>query len=433
LETIKDLGLTQALIGTGADESGERTQTVFVWTVLLGIVLSICAAASAPLVADFFGHQSLTGLVPLLALNFLVQSLGATHDTLARKALDYRTRTISDFGDVIVRGGAGVALALAGAGAWSLVIGYLIGSIVRTGILWWKVPWRPQLRFSRAHLRDLAAFGGVLTLLDVAAALSHNLDYLFVGRVLGAEQLGLYTIAFRLPELIIINLAIVAGDVLFPAYAALDVSRLREGFLVTLRSIGLLVFPMAAFLVVLARPVVLVLFGDQWAPSIGVMQILVVYATLGTLNIPAGVIYKVTRRAKILLIFSIPFLFALFGVLWIVTDNGIRSVAIGLSGLTVVQSVTMLAVAGHVLDTRYRDIARTLVPAIVIAAGMALAMLPAERLIHPALPALLVGGLCGALAGALLLWLLARDVLLRLRNLAFPDRSQPVVPVPSQS
>jgi PST family polysaccharide transporter len=330
-------------------------------------------------------------------------------------------------GDVIVRGAAGVALALAGAGVWSLVLGYLVGSIVRVVVLWWKVPWRPRLRFTNVHLRDLVAFGGVLTLVDICAAFAHNMDYLFVGRVLGSAQLGLYTIGFRLPELIIINLAIVAGDVLFPAYASLDPSRLREGFLVSLRSIALIVFPVAALLVVLARPIVLVVFGDQWEPSIEVMQILAIYGVLSTLNIPAGVVYKVTRRARILLVFAVPFLIALFAILWVVTDNGIVAVAWGLTGLAFVHSMTMLVVAGRVLDVPYLQLLRTLVAPLMIGAGMALAMLAPERLIDAPLPALLVGGLCGVLTGAVLIRLLARDVLDRLLRLAFVGRAEAAV------
>jgi PST family polysaccharide transporter len=365
--------------------------------------------------------------VPVLAINFFVQALGATHDSLARKELDYRTRTISDMGDVVIRGVTGIVLALLGFGAWALVIGYLVGSIIRTAVLWAKIPWRPQRRFSRAHLRDLVGFGGVLTLVDVAAAIGHNMDYLFVGRVLGSAQLGLYTIGFRLPELIIINLAIVAGDVLFPAYAALDPGRLREGFLVSLRYIGLIVFPMAAVLVVLARPVVLVLFGDQWEPSIATMQILSVYAVLATLNIPAGVIYKVTRRARILVVCAIPALVALFASLYFTTPHGIRAVGLTLVAVALPQSVIMLMIAARVLDVRVRQIFRTLAPPLAIALGMSACMLPAERLIDTPLIALIVGGLCGAVAAAVLLWLFARDVLLRLRDLAFPDRVAPPV------
>ena len=40
--------------------------------------------------------------------------------------------------------------------------------------------------------------------------------------MLGPTALGLYALGFRLPELIVINLAMVAGEVLFAAFAAVD-------------------------------------------------------------------------------------------------------------------------------------------------------------------------------------------------------------------
>jgi len=175
---------------------------------------------------------------------------------------------------------------------------------------------------------------------------------------------------------------------------------------------------------VLARPTVLVVFGDQWEPSIEVMQVLAIYAVLSTLNIPAGIIYKVTRRARILVVFAVPFVIALFGILWVVTDDGIVAVAWGLTGLAVIQSMTMLVVAARVLHVPYLHVLRTLAAPVAVGLGMGAAMLVPERLIDAPLPALLAGGAVGALAGALLIRLLARDVLDRLLRLAFPGRAE---------
>ena len=46
----------------------------------------------------------------------------------------------------------------------------------------------------RAHIRHLVRFGGSYTGLDVIAAILSNADYFVVGLVLGATQLGLYTL-----------------------------------------------------------------------------------------------------------------------------------------------------------------------------------------------------------------------------------------------
>ena len=75
-------------------------------------------------------------MLPLLGLNFILRALGITHFALAQKQIDFRTRTIAQLADVVVRGGLGIALALAGAGAYSLVFGYLAGSATMTVSLW---------------------------------------------------------------------------------------------------------------------------------------------------------------------------------------------------------------------------------------------------------------------------------------------------------
>ncbi len=419
LDTVRDLGLGQALIVGKPEELEARAQTVFSWSIVIGATLSALTAAAAPLVAGFFHQGSeLTALIAVLGLNFFLRSLGATHYSLARKELDYRARTFAEVADVVTRGITGIALALAGFGAWSLVIAYLVGTTSMVVTVWRMVPWRPKLRFSRTHLRDLLSFGGTLTAVDVGSAFAHEMDYLFVGRVLGPASLGLYTIGFRLPELLIVNLAIVAGNVLFPAYALLDKARMKEAFLVSLRSTALIVFPMAVGLGVMARPVILALFGPQWHDSIEVMQVLVVYAVVVTLNIPGGTVLKATGRAWILLVLTIPYITLLFTALMIFADEGIVAVALCMAGMQASFLLLTWGAATRRLGVGpWRAIAALWVPT-VAAAGMGAALYPIEQAISSPWLALVAGTVVGAGVYGGLVWLLARDVVLGLRDTA---------------
>jgi lipopolysaccharide exporter len=414
METIQDLGLTQALIVSSPEEEPARAQTTFVWTVVIGAALALLVSALSPLVAKFFGHADLRGIMPVLALSFFFESLGATHDSLARKHLNYRVRTIATGSDVLLRGGTGIVLALSGLGAWALVIGYLVGTVARTATLWALVPFRPRLRPSGQHLGSLARLGGVLTLVDVVAAFARNLDYLFVGRVLGANALGLYSIGFRVPELLIMNISIVAADVLFPAYSALAEERRREGFLNGLRYLAALVLPLGIGLALLAHPLVLALFGGQWHRSIPVTHVLVAYAVFSTLNIPAGTIYKVSGRAWILLVVSVPYVSVLAATLAIFAHRGILAVAICMTSCQAVGALVSIAIAGRILSVAYRRIVHALLGPLAAAVGMGAVVLAFSRLAGGTWPALIAGGASGVVAYAALLWLLARDIPQRL-------------------
>src|SRR3954451_15569567 len=116
-EAIKDLGLSQALIVASPEEKADRAQTVFSWSIVIGIGLTLLTAALSPLIAGFFHQSQLKSLLPVLGLNFILRALGTTHYSLARKHLNYRVRTVSEVCEVTVRGIVGIVLALTGAGA----------------------------------------------------------------------------------------------------------------------------------------------------------------------------------------------------------------------------------------------------------------------------------------------------------------------------
>jgi PST family polysaccharide transporter len=414
LDTIKDLGLGQALIVVPQERLAAAAQTAFWASVGLGALLSLVTALVAPLAAGFFGEPLLHGLLAVLGLNFLLRSFGATHLALARRALDFRSRTISETCDVVTRGVASIALALAGAGAWSLVAGYLAGTLAAVMAIWLRVHWRPRLRPSTAHLRGMLTFGGMLTFVDVGQAFAHEIDYLFIGRVLGAASLGQYAIAFRLPELLIINLSIVAGTVLFPAFAQLRPERLAAAFLVSLRYTALLVLPVAVGLALLARPIVLTLFGPKWEPAIPVMQVLCAYAVVVTMNVPAGTIYKVTGRAWILIAFTVPYVAVLAGALVAFTPHGILAVAATMAGLQALFAVGGWMVATRILGVSIRVVARTLAGPVAVAVTVAVPLLLVLQIPAPPVITLLLAVPLGLVAYLTAIHLFAPDAAARL-------------------
>lgn len=157
LDGVSDLGLTQALVVQREDELLDRAETVFVSAVVLGFGVSVLMAASSPLIGNFFDEPEVTGLAAALAASMFLRGLGTTHLALAQKRLDFRARTVGELSEVVVRGAVGIGLAIAGFGAWSLVIGFLAGIVALDIAIWRVVDWRPRFRPRREHLRPLRA------------------------------------------------------------------------------------------------------------------------------------------------------------------------------------------------------------------------------------------------------------------------------------
>jgi lipopolysaccharide exporter len=416
LEGVANLGLGQALVVQKGEDIRERADSVFFAGVALGLTLSVAIAALSPLIASFFDQPDLESLTIVLGANFLLRSFGSTHYALAQKELDFRTRTVAEFADVVVRGSVGVALALAGFGAWSLVLGYLAGTLALNVALWLLVDWRPRLRASFKHIREMVRFGATVSGVNVVAALISNVDYLFVGKALGATALGLYTLAFRLPELIIVNLAVVAQEVLFPAFSAIDRAALRQAFLTSFRFTVMLALPCAVGMIILAEPAVLTLFGEQWKDSVGAMQLLSLYALLATLGIPAGVAYKATGKAGILLWVALARLVLLIVALTLVIDQGIMAAAACQVGVVGLAEVAMIGVASRQFQLPVRRIAAEMLPGLAGSLAMVLPLLAVRGLIETPVIALSVGILVGAATYLLAVAIVAPDSLRYLRD-----------------
>lgn len=418
LETLSDLGVSQALVIVKEEDELEHAETVFVWSIALGAAFSIITAAASPLVAAFFDQPALAALLAVLGLRFFIRSIGLTHFALAQKRIDFRPRTAAQLSDVMVRGVTAIAFAIAGFGAWSLVLGYIAGSIALTVVLWLMVDWRPRLRPQRAHLPSMLRFGGSLTGLNLLTAMETNLDFIFIGRFLTASDLGLYSLGFRLPELLILNLSVVAGQVLFPAFASIEREDLNRAFRVSLRYTLMIALPMAAGLAVLAEPFILALFGDQWESSVPVMRVLTLYALAVAISIPAGTVFKAIGRVGILLAVGVPEAILLFAAIWTFVNDGIVAVAACMAGVMGLVALINTVLGMVKLDVGPRAVWSLFWPPLVATAGMAAVMFPIERAIDSPWPALLAGGIAGGLTYLALLWLFAREALIRLRDIA---------------
>lgn len=398
LETLADFGLNQSLVIAPEDELEERSDTVLVAVLGMSLALAALTWATAPALAGFFDEPALRTILPVLALTFVVRATGATPYALAQRRMDFRTRTAAELTDVAVRGVVAVLLALASAGAWSLVLGSLAGATTRSALLWRKVRWRPGWHPKRSQVRPMLRFGGALTGVSLLSTVIANVDYVAVSRVLGTTQLGYYTIAFRLPELLVLNLSIVATGVLFPAFSATSPELLRERLLLSLHYTMLVCVPATVLLCVLADPLTAVVFGPTWAPAVPVMQVLAVYALATAVTVPWGSMYKAIGRADLLLKLAVPrAALAVLLVLWAVPH--------GLVAVGVAQGVgaVLFAVLGTWMALRHTGadvggLTRALTAPVVAGAAAAAVSAAALVVVPSDVGELLAGGALGMLA-----------------------------------
>jgi O-antigen/teichoic acid export membrane protein len=415
LDLIQGLGVAEAIVIADEDESDEQTETAFALNVGLGLLLAIVTAALGPAAASFFHQPQLVQIMPVLGLNFLLSGVGNTHAALALKRIDFRSRTAAELAEVLIRGVIGVALALAGAGVWSLVIGYVVGTAAWTVTLWICIPWRPHFKPRRRHVGRLVRFGGSLTGVAVLGAFLSQFDNLVVGRVLGAAALGFYTMATRLPYLLIVNLAVVAGRVLFPAFATLgDRDEMGRAYLSAIEYTVMVTLPLTVFMIILAEPLMVGLFGPKWLPAVASAQVLCLWALMSPLDQVSGNAFKSRGRPDIQLKIAIPRAILLVIGSLVFVHDGIVAVSWVQAGIALVTQFVPMLIAQRMFGLSFGALVRVLRPSLFASAALAAVLLLIHGGISGPWPQIIVGGVAGAVVYLGLIVVLAPAVLRRL-------------------
>ena len=420
LSILKDFGLGPALIHRRQNVD-EAANTVFTLNLLLGAGLTLAGIAVAPLVATFFREPLVTPVLRWLSLTFILNSLGSIHVVRLQRELEFRRKLIPDLGRSLFKGIVSISLALTGFGVWSLVIGQLAGVLAGVILSWVVFPWLPRLTINLNLARGLLRYGLSVVGVDALTITTDNLDYLLIGRLFGNAALGIYTLAFRLPELLVLNPLWVMAAAIFPAYATVQdkPETLRRGFLTTVRFVEILCVPLALGMFLTADPLVRVAFGDQWLAAIPIVRVLALFVLVRSIGFNAGDVYKAVGRPDILVKLELLNVAVLVPALWIGASFGLVGVALGHLAASLVRMIADLWVASRFINANLRDILLQLKPSFLSGLALIMLALPSLYLTAEAIPLvqLVVTMLAGGIGYLTVLWLLERESLLYMSRL----------------
>lgn len=412
-EAIGDLGIAEALIYQ-RDNIERASSVAFAISIAMGVALAALAALSAPLIGAFFNSSASVPMVQVLALTLLINSFGQTQMALLTKELKFRQKILPDLSRSMVKGFGSIALALLGYGAWSLVWGQVLGSIAITVVLWIVNTWRPRLIWDRILASQMLKYGLQIVWVELLAVVWATADYVIVGRLLGSADLGLYQQAFRVTDLLIINVCFVAGRVLFPSYVKMNHSAeaIQRGFLTTMRYVALITLPLSVGVCAVAPLFVGVTFGSKWLAMTPALQLLALRAGISTITFNSGHVLKAIGRPGIITKLMAVKLFVLVVVVLITVQYGFVGVAFGQVGVALFSVTLDCLIMRRVIQVPLRRVWQEIWPASLAAAGMGLVvgLIVANTPPMWQLPGLVVATLAGVVCYGAMLWLMNREL-----------------------
>jgi teichuronic acid exporter len=342
-----NFGFSSALIqrqdATHVDES-----TVFWFNVVAALFMALLLIAISPWVADFFTLPILKPLTMVMACNVFLGALGAIHNAILTKKLDFKTLMRINVTATFISGGIGIYMALSGYGVWSLAGQALTNTVIVTILLWFYNSWRPLLVFSNDSFKKLSAFSGWLFASWLMDTLYQRGYTLLIGKFYSPHDLGIYNRADSTQQLPSNALMDLLGRVAFPLYSSVnsDKERLRRGVRVSVRTIMLINTPLMMGLAVVAEPFVRVIFGAQWLPAAPILQILCGVGLLWPLQVINLNVLQAQGHGR--LFFRLALIKKASGILLLIIGSYFG--LMGIAWSRVIQSVIAFLINSHYTD-----------------------------------------------------------------------------------
>ncbi len=356
VQAFNDMGISNAVIQR-KDATEDRLSSLFWLQVAGGIGLFLLIILIAPLTTDFYNEKALTGVMLSISLIFLVTPPGQLFQSILQKGLRFRALAIVEIAASAIGMIAAIAAAYVGLGVLALVIGQISFFGLRSLLLVVAgLPmWRPRLHFRAADLRGYMSFGMYQMGERVITYMSINIINLIIGRYLGADMLGRYSVAYDLTLNPVLRINTVIMWVAFPILSMLQGANdlLTRIYLGMTRVISLIMFPALTFAIVAAPAIVPLLLGPGWTDVIPIFQILCVVAlfkVLGGTTVPT---YLAKGRADLGFSWNLAIAVAYGIVFYIAAGYGIIALALSFVAVSFAQFIVMQAITGRIIGLKW--------------------------------------------------------------------------------
>lgn len=248
--------------------------TVFWLCSGVSVLLFLCVFFAAPLVADFYALPQIVWPFRALGFMLVITSFNSIQVAIVQRELQLRKVFNATLVAVVLSGVVGIASAFAGAGLWALVIQQLLYQVTNCVVLGLQVRWRPQAIFSLRRAKSLFKFGWKLLASGILDQGYQSLSDLIIGKQFSASGLGLVSQGKKYPNALGCMLDGAIQPVMLSAVSRVqdDVAYVKRLVRRALKTSTFLIVPSMALFAVVAEPVVRLLLGEKWLPSVPFLQ-----------------------------------------------------------------------------------------------------------------------------------------------------------------
>ena len=284
IAALRDIGIGDKYVQQSEHDDEAAFQKAFTVSVVVDAVFLVFLLVLIPVLAQVLDHPELLvpGLVLLLAIPATTLSSPLW---IFYRRMEFRRQRTLQAADPITSFVVTLALAIAGAGYWALIIGALAGMWAGVAVSIVASPYKLRWRFERRALGEYLSFSWPLFLVNANRLVLVQAAVLVGQIALGLGAVGALTLANQIAQVSNKADTIVTGTI-YPAICAVQnrMDLLFETFVKSNR-LGLMWgMPFGIGLALFAPDLVHFVLGDRWELAVPLIQVFGLLVAVGHLG-----------------------------------------------------------------------------------------------------------------------------------------------------
>jgi O-antigen/teichoic acid export membrane protein len=295
---IKTTGVSDKFIQQQEGDQVEAFQKAFTLEALSSLLLMALMLALAPLLALAYGEEEL--LAPGLAIAAIIPAFALQAPIwIHYRNMDFLRQRLLSATDPLTSFVVTIALAYAGLGYWSLILGFIAGAWAAALAAVLTSPYPLRFRYDPGTMREYFTFSWPLVIAGASGLLIGQLSVFFGDLALGLAGAGAITLAATFSAYAD-RVDTVITQTIYPAVCrvAHDRALLFEAFTKSNRLTLMWGMPFGVALTLFASDLVHFGIGDQWEEAIVLLQVFGLTAAFNHIGFNWTAFYRATGQTR---------------------------------------------------------------------------------------------------------------------------------------
>ena len=286
MDTFTEIGIKEAIIQNANGHEEEYVNSAWWLSFVCWVVIYALVFIFAPQVASFYHNPALTSLMRIALLSVVLNGAMSPRAFVALKLMNFKKWAIISYGSSLAGTLLTIGLTLVLRNVWALAIGFAAEYAVLCLASYALCPFRPTYRIHKDSARELLTFSRGIFGLSFLNLIFARTDIFVLGKLVSADQLGIYTIATYLAQVPASFAMTWLGQILMPMFSHLkeDYARVNDALGKVTSTIVVLFMPAFIFVLLAGHTLLSVLYGPRYAGAFWPLAVAVLVAFVNIAN-----------------------------------------------------------------------------------------------------------------------------------------------------